>query len=84
MLKNLVGSPGQAGADQNFPGRGNRLGGDGLAGVPSPNAQPAGGDAGGGFRGILDSVADIYNGMNPQLKIFCGIIILYVVINTAF
>jgi hypothetical protein len=80
MLRNLAGSPGQGDAEQNFPGRGNRLGGDGSAGTPSSDAQPAGG----GLKSVMDSVADTYRGMNPQLKIFCGVVLLYVVIQTVF
>jgi len=83
MLKNLAGSPGQAGAEQTFPGRGNRLGGDGPAGTPPPNVQPAGAAAG-GFKDFTYRVVDMYHGLDPQLKILCWVVFLYVVIQTFF
>jgi hypothetical protein len=83
MLKSLAGSPGQAGGEQNFPGRGNRLGGGGPAGTPPPNVQPAGAAAE-GFKGFVDSVADKYHGLDPQLKALCGVVLLYVVVQTFF
>lgn len=79
MLKNLAGSHGQPSAESTFPGRGHRLGGEGPAGTPPPNVQPAG-----EFKGFIDGVADTYHRMNPQLKIFCGVVLLYVVVQTVF
>jgi hypothetical protein len=83
MLRNLAGSPGEVGAEPSFPGRGHRLGGGGPAGTPPPNVRPAGAGAG-GFQGFIDSVADKYRGMDPQVKILCGIVLLYVAIQAFF
>lgn len=83
ILRNLAGSPGQAGAEINFPGRGHRLGGDGTTGTQPPNVQPVGAVAG-GFKGLADSVADMYHRMDPQLKILCGVVLLYVVVQIVF
>lgn len=82
-LRNLTGSSGQAAAEQSFPGRGNRLGGDGPAGAPPPNVQPTGADAG-GFKGFIYRTADMYHGLDPQLKILCWVLVLYVGIQTFF
>lgn len=82
-LRNLAGSPGQTAAESTFPGKGHKLGGDGPAGTPPPNAQPAGAVVG-GVKGLIDGVADTYSGLDPQLKILCGVIFLYVVIQTFF
>lgn len=82
-LRNLAGSPGEAAAEQGFPGKGNRLGGDGPAGTPPPNVQPTGADAG-GFKGLIYRVADVYHGLDPQLKVLCWVLFLYVVIQTFF
>ena len=82
-LRNLAGSPGQAAAEPSFPGRGNRLGGDGPAGTPPPNVQPTGGDAG-GLKGFIYRVADMYHGLDPQLKVLCWVLFLYVAIQTFF
>jgi len=59
------------------------LGGDGPAGTPPPNVQPAGAAAG-GFKGFIYNVADMYHGLDPQLKILCWVIFLYIVIQTFF
>lgn len=83
MLRNMAGSPGQASAESNFPGAGHRLGGGGPAGTPPPNVQPAEAAAE-GFKNFIDGVADAYHRMNPQLKILCGVVLLYVVIQTIF
>ena len=83
MLRNLAGSPGEASAEQSFPGRGHRLGGDGPAGTPPPNVQPAGAAAG-GFQGFVDNMAGRYRGMDPQVKVLCGIVLLYVAIRVFF
>lgn len=83
MLRNLAGSPVEPSAEQTFPGRGHRLGGDGPAGTPPSNVQPAEAAAG-GFKGLIDSVADTYHRMNPQLKILCGVVLLYVIVQTVF
>lgn len=83
ILRNLAGSSGQAGAEINFPGRGHRLGGDGTAGTQPPNVRPVGAAAG-GFKGFTDSVADMYHRMDPQLKVLCGVVLLYVVIQAVF
>jgi len=79
-LSDLAGSPDQAAEEFTFPGKGNRLGGEGPAGAPPPNVQPAAG----GFKGFISSVADRYNGLDPQLKILCWVILLYVVVQTCF
>lgn len=83
MLRNFAGSPGQASAESTFPGRGNRLGGDGLAGTPPRNVQPPDAAAR-GYKGFVDGVADTYHRMNPQFKILCGVVLLYVVIQAVF
>lgn len=59
------------------------MGGDGLAGNPPPNVQPAEAVVG-GFKDLVDSVTDTYHRMNPQLKILCGVVLLYVVAQTVF
>ncbi|KAF9651944.1 thioredoxin-like protein [Thelephora ganbajun] len=82
-LRNLAGSPGQAAAEANFPGKGIRLGGDGPAGTPPPNVRPAGAAAA-GFKGFIYSAADVYHGLDPQLKILCWVLLLYVAIQTFF
>ena len=81
VLNQLATSPGQASAEQTFPGRGNRLGGN--AGAPPPNVQPAEAAAG-GFKDLVDGVTDAYHRMNPQLKVLCGVVLLYVVVQTVF
>jgi len=83
MLRNLAGSPGQADAEQTFPGKGNRLGGDGSTGAPPSNVQPTGAAAG-GFKDIIYRVADMYHGLDPQLKILCWVLFLYVAVQTFF
>ena len=82
-LRNLAGSPGEAATEQGFPGKGNRLGGDGLAGAPPPNVQPTGADAG-GFKGLIYRVADVYHELDPQLKVLCWVLFLYVAIQIFF
>ena len=82
-LRNLAGSPGQATAESNFPGRGNRLGGDGTAGTPPPNVRPRDADAW-GFKDSIYRIADMYNGLDPQLKVLCWVLFLYVAIQTFF
>ncbi|KAF9787080.1 thioredoxin-like protein [Thelephora terrestris] len=82
-LRNLVGSSGQAGAEPTFPGRGHRLGGDGTSDTQPPNVQPIGAAAG-GLKDFIDGVTDTYHRMDPQLKVLCGVVLLYVVIKTLF
>ena len=59
------------------------MGGDGPAGAPPPNVQPAGAAAG-GVGDIICGVANMYHGLDPQLKILCGVVLLYVVIQVFF
>lgn len=82
-LRNLAGSPGEATAGSNFPGRGSKLGGGGPTGAPPPNVQPGGADAG-GVKGLIYRAADMYNGLDPQLKVLCWVLFLYVVLQTYF